>query len=40
MLDVKTTGGPSPRLIYAMRTPSRVVAYCIGKGMNATIGIL
>src|SRR5689334_21778234 len=36
MLDVQTTGGPSPRLIYAMRTPSLVVVYCSGRGMVIT----
>ena len=38
MLDAKTIDGPSPWLIYAMRTSSRVVAYFIAEGMAATAG--
>jgi hypothetical protein len=30
MFDAKTIGGPSPRLMKAMLTPSRVLAYCTG----------
>ena len=31
MFDANTTGGPLPRLMNAIRTPSLVVAYCIGR---------
>jgi hypothetical protein len=38
MFDANTTGGPLPRLMNAIRTPSLVVAYCIGRDIIGESG--